>query len=123
MTENVRFLENIKFSELFYAYNNSEIVVIPVEYGPSLPIREAMALGKPVIASKNGVNNEINMNDNIILFDTHNYKELAQKIQLLLTNSRLKKSLIIRSKQLIKKYTWSETAQNYIKVFSSTHQP
>jgi glycosyltransferase involved in cell wall biosynthesis len=93
LTENVRFLEDIKYSELFYAYNNSEIVVIPVEYGPSLPIREAMALGKSVIASKNGVNNEINVNDNIILFSTNNYRELAQKIKLLLTNPRLKKKI------------------------------
>lgn len=53
LEKNVYFLGNVEFNDVLYAYNNAGIVVMPSEYeSASLPVREAMAMGKPVIASR-----------------------------------------------------------------------
>jgi glycosyltransferase involved in cell wall biosynthesis len=115
----VQFLGNIEFSELFYAYNNALMVVVPVSYeSSSLPIKEAMALGKPVIASGNGANEEINLNNNIVLFDTYDYKNLAKKIRTLIQDEKVRKELVKKSKEIIKLYSWKKIARRYVDIFS-----
>lgn len=117
---NVKFLGNIKFSEILYAYFNSSIVVIPVVYeSASLPIKEAMAVGKPVIASRNGSNQEINEKNNIILFDTYDYVELAEKIRNLLKDKCLQNQLVKKSRKMVKNYSWQKIARLYLNIFDS----
>lgn len=119
----VKFIGNVKFSELFYAYHYAEMVVLPVIYeSSSLPLREAMALGKPVIASRNGVNEEMNIDENIILFDTFDYKDLGEKIYALHGNESLKKKLIEKSKILSWEFGWDKIAKMYVDLFNKINE-
>lgn len=123
LKKNVHFLGNIKYNELFYAYINAASVIVPVEYeSSSLPVKEAMALGVPVIASRNGANEEINISNNILLFDTHDYKKLAEKILLLKGNPNLRLELVKKSKKIIKNYSWNSIAKTYISTFEQIYQ-
>lgn len=116
----IQFLGNIKFSELFYAYHNALMVVIPVVYeSSSLPVKEAMALGKAVIASRNGANEEINLNENIILFETYNEKDLGEKMYQMYANATLRQELGHRSKEVVSHFTWENIAKQYITLFET----
>ncbi|MCX6705326.1 MAG: glycosyltransferase family 1 protein [Candidatus Woesebacteria bacterium] len=116
---NVKFVGNVSFSELFYAYYNSSIVVVPGEYeSSSLPVREAMALGKPVIAARNGSNEEINLGNNMVLFSTYNYKELAENVRKLLKNKELCDNLVVKSRRIVKDYSWKKVARKYVDIFN-----
>ena len=68
--------------------------------GMSNTIMEAMANKLPVIASDVGGNPELVINgSNGLLFPVQNYKECADRIELLLTNDKLKKSNITKKKK------------------------
>jgi glycosyltransferase involved in cell wall biosynthesis len=77
-----------------------------------------MAIGTPVIASGNGVNDETNVNDNIFLFSPYNYRDLAEKIRTVLGSKKVREGLIIRSRKIVSNYTWQKIARLYINVFS-----
>lgn len=116
----ITFTGNLKFKELFYAYYNSLMVVIPGVYeSSSLPVKEAMAMGVPVVAAANGSNEEINLDENILLFETFNYQELAEKIYKLYGDRKLRDNLVEKSKAFIKNYTWDKVAQSYVTLFES----
>jgi len=118
-TQWITFLGNIKFSELLYAYKNALAVAIPVMYeSSSLPVKEAMAACVPVLASRNGSNEEININDNILLFNTYDHKELAEEIYTLYTHAGLRNELIEKSKKIIAEFTWDKIAERYLVLFN-----
>ena len=119
LKDSVKFVGNVKLSELFYIYHNASIVVVPGGYeSSSLPVREAMALGKLVIAARNGSNEEINVDNNIVLFDTYNCNELADKIVNLIRNKGVGRELVKKSRKVARAYRWETIARKYIDIYS-----
>lgn len=95
-------------------YASCDVYCSPALGGESFGIvlLEAMAVGKPVLASKiPGYDRVITDGYNGLFFNPLNPEEIAQKIILVLKNSALKNSLINNSKEFVKGYSWESVAK------------
>lgn len=109
---------------------SADVVVAPwrsTEGNFDLPlvILEAMAMGKPVIASKVGGIMEVICNEeNGVLVEPNQADELADAIIGLLNDSNLRKKISERAAQFVKQFSCIEVSQRlsdlYIKVIRST---
>jgi len=100
--------------QLITLYNKAKILICAstVEGGPRVTL-EAMACNIPVISTPCGIMPEvINNNDNGIIFDGSE-KDLAAKIENLLTNSELLQKLQQNSRNSVLKYDYKITLKNY----------
>lgn len=81
---------------------------------------EAMAIGKPVIASNQGGPKEIiQQNVNGFLFESKNYLDLAGKIKILIKNESIRLKMGEESKRIaISKFDIKTTIKNYLELFS-----
>jgi glycosyltransferase involved in cell wall biosynthesis len=84
-------------------------------------VLEAMALGKPVIASNlNGIKEAIQNGENGLIVDINNPNELANAISNVLNNSVLKNELSYKALDSVQKFSYSEISKRlsniYIKV-------
>jgi glycosyltransferase involved in cell wall biosynthesis len=80
---------------------------------------EAMAAGVPVVAANNTAMPEIVKDgENGLLFATENPLDLANKINLLLVNDRLKDQLISNSAvDIAEKYNWKNIVAKLNKIY------
>lgn len=118
----IRFIGNISFDELFYGYYNALVMAMPSLYeSSSLPVKEAMGIGTPIIASANGSNEEINLDHNIILHQPENHIDLGEKIFLVYQNKELRKRMSEKSKAIIKNYLWDKVAEKYVSAFQKIY--
>lgn len=86
--------------------------------GFGLVVVEAMAAGKPVIASRvPGLENVVG--DAGILFEKGNYKELANAILNVLNNEKLYKSLCIKGLLYSEKFSINKMVEEYLKVYNN----
>lgn len=81
-----------------------------------LTILESMACGTPVIGSKLTSIPEVAGNA-AILFDPHNYKDIANCMEQVLTDPILKKKLVKLGYERAQKYTWEKTAKATLKAY------
>ncbi|MCJ7552751.1 MAG: glycosyltransferase family 4 protein [Ignavibacteriaceae bacterium] len=83
---------------------------------------EAMAKGKPVIASNQGGPKEIiSENINGFLFEPKNVFDLAEKLLLLINDANLRRAMGEESKNIVKtKFDVNATIDNYLKFFENT---
>ncbi|EKD99755.1 MAG: Glycosyl transferase, group 1 [uncultured bacterium] len=84
--------------------------------GFSLTPMEAQVLGIPSVISNISCHQEI-YGDSVQYFDPYNKKDIAQKINLVLTNEDLKQKLIQKGYETVKKFNWEETARITLDVF------
>lgn len=92
----VTFLGRKTGEELFDVVANAAFVIVPSECyeNCSMAILEAMAFGKPVIASRlGGIPEQINDGETGMLFENGNAVELAEKMDLLFSDVRLREQL------------------------------
>ncbi len=109
-------------SRLWEYYAASDVFVFPTIYEPfGLVIVEAMASGLPVITSrvagaadfmKDGV-------DCLLLNNPSNVNELATKIELLLSNAELRKTMAERARMTAEKLSWDAVAEKTLEVYNS----
>ena len=91
LTDQVTFLGRLAESETLEEIANSDALVLP-SFMEGLPIvlMEAMALGKPVIASRvAGIPELVSDGENGLLFTPSNWQELTDKIALLSVDEEL----------------------------------
>lgn len=110
LDENVKILGFIPDEKLPKLYALSHPFVLPSLYCESFGITllEAMASGKPVVASNIGGIPEV-VKDGVtgLLFKRGNPEDLADKIIMVLENRSLSESLVFNAKNLIKeRYSW-----------------
>ena len=84
--------------------------------GFSLTALEAMVCGLPAALSDIECHHEV-YGDSVIYFDPHNPRDIADKINILLTDESVKKMLIQKGFEQIKKYNWLNTAKITLSVF------
>jgi glycosyltransferase involved in cell wall biosynthesis len=92
----VTFLGRKTGEELFDVVANAAFVIVPSECyeNCSMAILEAMAFGKPVIASRlGGIPEQINDGETGMLFENGNVVELAEKMDLLFSDVRLREQM------------------------------
>jgi len=101
------------------AMKNCEMVVIPSEY-ESFPFvaLESLSYGKPVVAAAIGGLPEIFSHGmNGLFFNPKDENDLAEKIELLLKNEKLKSDIIANSKESLKRFNWKSFIEKIESVY------
>lgn len=103
--------------QLPIAYAGAFTYVIPsLSEGFGWPPLEAMACGTPVIASGESCIPEI-LGDAPLYFDAYNVLDIAEKMKTITTDTELRKDLIKKGLEQVKKYNWEECAEKTLKVY------
>ena len=98
-------------------YQQADLFVLPSIYEPfGMTALEAMACGRPVIASKfGGIKNAISSGENGVLIDPSNPQEFAGAMIELLTDKKLSESMgKAGHKTIHKHFSWEIIAERYI---------
>lgn len=110
LQKQVEFLGYLPDKDFTSLYQNALALVHPSFLeGFSLTGLEAMALNCPVIAAKASCLPEI-YGDSVLYFNPKSSSSLCQKIKKLQKSLKLRKELISRGQNQIKKYSWTKTA-------------
>jgi glycosyltransferase involved in cell wall biosynthesis len=105
--------------ELAHIYANATGLIYASLYeGFGLPIVEAMRCGCPVITTNYGAMREV-AGDAAILIDPTNESELINAVELLTTNSQLRRRLTKKGFERAKKFVWNKTAISTINFYTS----
>lgn len=92
-------------------------VMAAFKEGFSLTALEGMAVGLPAALSDIECHREVYA-DSVLYFDPHNPKNMAEKVNLLLTNAELKKEYIKRGYAQVAQYDWNNTAKITLNIFT-----
>jgi len=97
-------------------YGNAELFVYPSFYeGFGFPPLEAMTYGVPVITSNFSSLPEA-VGDAAIMVDPYNLDELAEAMEMVLTDDKLKNFLIQKGFERMKKFNWKKCAEETLEV-------
>ena len=109
-------------SILYQYYAASDIFVFPTIYEPfGLTIVEAMASGLPVITSRSAGAAELitDGTDGLLLNEPSDINDLATKIDSLLSNAELRKTMGERARETAEKFSWERVTEKTLKVYNS----
>ncbi|MDI6825947.1 MAG: glycosyltransferase family 4 protein [Candidatus Aenigmarchaeota archaeon] len=120
---NVKLLGKKEHKKLPKIYRASDIVVIPSEYSEAfaIVIAEAMACGRPIIASNvGGLSEVVKKSNSGLLFEPGNERDLTEKMLDLAENIKKRKILGKNGGGFAEKeLDWSKIAEKYIKLIES----
>lgn len=94
-------------------YENAGVVVTPLRSGSGtrLKILEAMAMGKPVVTTSIGCEG-LAVQDGVHLYIADSPEDFVRKIDILLTNKAVRRSIIFNARKLVvDKYDWDVITQ------------
>ncbi|MEK7211982.1 MAG: glycosyltransferase family 1 protein [Patescibacteria group bacterium] len=116
-SERILFLDYIPEAERKALYSLAKVFVYPSFYeGFGMPPLEAMSCGIPVVASAASSIPEV-AGGAAMLVNPYNVSELAEAMLEGITNERLRKSLISRGYEHIKKFSWEKAATELNDIF------
>ena len=115
LENSVKFTGFISKDMKLQALSRSDIFLAPsLHEGFGLVLLEAMALGKPIVASNcEGFGNLLENMKTGLLVEPASSKEIANAITLLLSDSTLREKLSKNALQSVKKYGWIERVKEY----------
>lgn len=115
----IHFLGGVEHKHLKNLYQHAILYITTtlLEAFPLTPF-EAMYFGTPVISSNISSLPEI-CGDAAIYIDPYSTTDIAEKIDLLLKDSELRKKLIQRGKERIKSFTWEKHAKILYRIIKS----
>ena len=117
--DRVVFLDFITIDELALLYRNAVVFVYPSLYeGFGIPILEAFSSGCPVIASNVTSIPEVG-GDAALYFDPRSEDQIANSLQLVLSDSVLRETLKEKGRVRAKQFSWSETARKTLAVYKA----
>ena len=87
--------------------------------GFGIPILEAQAVGCPVITSDISSMPEI-AGDGAVLIEPKNIEQITEAMYKIINNNQLKKDLITKGYQNIKKFSWQKCAQETLRVLTDS---
>lgn len=109
----IKFLGRVTDSELVALYSEARAFVFPSFYeGFGIPPLEAQACGCPVICSNTASLPEV-CDDSALYFDPYNIKDIAKKIDLLLSDQTISNELIVKGYDNIKRFSWEDSAVKF----------
>jgi glycosyltransferase involved in cell wall biosynthesis len=115
----VIFTDFVSEGQLRWLYENTAAYVFPsLSEGFGLPALEAMAHGAPVVSSSATCLPEIYENA-AHYFEPTDTAEIANKINDVLVNPRLRKNLIEKGKKQAAKYSWRKMAQETLEIYKN----
>lgn len=120
--DKIKFCGFIPDEDLPAIYNLADLHIFPSLYeGFGLPVLEAFACGCPVVTTKTGCTKEVT-GDAAILADPYSINDIAEKMELVLTNNKLRESLVKKGFERVKEFSWEKCAHETIQVFHSLKQ-
>ena len=113
----LRFIGYVSNSEIPIIYKNSEMFLYPsIRESFGIPLLEAMAMKTPVLTSNISCMPEI-AGRSAFLADPFNPSSIANGIEALLHNQKLRNTLIERGSQRIKIFSWENSARQMIEIY------
>src|SRR3989344_3387993 len=107
----VKFLDSVTDEDLPAFYKNAICFVLPSLYeGFGLPVLEAMQYGCPVLTSNISSLPEAG-GDSVLYCDPENVDDIAKNLESMIQNSELRKKLIEKGFEQVKKFSWEKTAK------------
>ena len=116
---NINILDALPHSELMQLYRNVDLIVIPSIYEAfGLVVGEAMIMGTPIIATKvDGIVEMIENRKEGLLIEPANPKELADAIEEMYKNKKLRDEFVINAKEKIKEFDTENIAKKWLKYY------
>lgn len=117
--ENVKFLGFISGDEKYAYFKSADAFVLPSRH-ESAPVvlPEAMACGKPIVASDvGGIPFMVEDGKTGLLVKPGNVEELAEKIITLLQSEELREKMGKVGREKIKNFTWDKIAEQTVEVY------
>lgn len=112
----VKFLDFVKDEDMASLYKNALCFVLPSLYeGFGLPVLEAMKEGCPVLLSNVSSLPEAG-GDAALYFDPENAQDIANKIDKVISDQKLRNDMSKKSVSRAKKFSWEKTAKETLKV-------
>ncbi len=109
--------DSITDAELVQLYKNSALFILPSLYeGFGFPVLEAMNYGVPVLGSNTTSIPEIIGNAGI-LFNPHNIDEIAENMENVLKNKKIRHTLIKKGEKRVNKFNWELTASKTLELY------
>jgi len=117
--DNVIFYGSINGKEKFEAFSAANIVAVPSLYeGFGMLLLEAMAAGKPLVATNTGAAPEIIQNGkNGILANLGDVEDLAGKIIKLLSDDQLMYLISQESRKTVEAFDWEKVSEHVHKLY------
>ncbi len=121
LQEDVWVLENIPRGELPAFYNGASLFVFPsLLEAFGLPPVEAMACGIPVVVSNTTSLPEI-AGDAAFLVDPYSVPSIAEGMQEVLMDEKLRESLVEKGFRRANEFTWKKTAERTLEVYRTVY--
>lgn len=110
-------------AELQMAYKKALCLIYPSEYeGFGIPILEAWAMGCPLILSRASCFPEI-AQDGALYFEPSDHLELRSKVEQLLADETLRRTLVAKGAQHLTRYTLEKTTTATMNAYYKTITP
>lgn len=120
LNENVTFVGNVPNNSVPRYLHHADIFVLPsLSEGLPVSLLEAMAAGKPVIASNvGGISDLIKDGINGFLVESKDAEQIAKKINYLLEHPAERIRMGLESKKLVEEnFTWDKIAEKTIEIY------
>lgn len=122
VTEQVEFIGSIPDDALMDEYAECSVFVLPSSIDSfGIVLLEAMASGKPVIATK-GITYLIEDGKTGLLVNYGDNEELAEKILKLMNNKKLRDFVAENGKKSAMKYSWETVSEETYKVYRHVYE-
>lgn len=110
----------ISDTALVALYKSAQAYVFPsFSEGFGIPLLEAMACGCPVVSSHKTVLSEIG-GEAAVYFDPNNLSDMADKIQEVLDDQKLRKELVSRGQKRVTEFSWEKLARQTLAVYTKS---
>lgn len=117
LTDEVVFLDYVDRKDVPFLYRKALFMIFPSLYeGFGMPLLEAMASECPITASDIDCIREI-ADDAVLYFNPKDCAKIANAINILVNDEKLRKKLIEAGQKRVKNFSWAKTAEKTIKVF------
>lgn len=118
--QKIKFLDFVQDEDLVYLYNGASLFCYPSLYeGFGLPPLEAMACGVSVITSNISSLPEV-VGDAGQLIDPNNYQEISQAMNRVLSNEKVRQSMIAKGLKRAEQFSWQKSARQTHQVYEQT---
>lgn len=98
-------------------YSGAEMLLFPSLYeGFGLPILESMACGTPVVTSNTSSMPEAG-GEAAFYVDPYNVEDITKGIDVVLNDTTLRKKMIAKGFEQVKKFNWEKTANETLRVY------
>jgi len=116
--DKIIFLNYVKAADRQALYQKALALVWPSFYeGFGLPPLEAMANGCPVITSANSSLPEV-VGSAALLVDPYNIQEITKSIKQIISDNKLRQSLISQGYKQAEKFSWQLSARKMLEIFN-----